>query len=158
MTQNEHDQARQLIATGETLLDPQQAWLRAHVEHCDSCRRYSETLNEVVRTLRSAPIAADSRLVRATQMRVRFHAARLRETRERLWLVGLACVGAGISMSLTAPFLWRMFAWIGEAMGVSTQVWQAAFILFLVTPVLVVGVVLLARRGHLVSDGQNQWR
>ncbi|HWY20156.1 MAG TPA: hypothetical protein VNX26_02990 [Candidatus Acidoferrum sp.] len=108
--------------------------------------------------MRSLPLAADSRLVRATQMRVRFHASRLRETRERLWLVGMACLGVGLSATLTVPLLWRLFAWIGEWAGVSTMVWQAGFMFFFITPALVVGVLLLARGTHLTSSVERSQR
>ena len=109
-----------LIALGEGLPDAQQAWLRAHLDECEACRHYADAANGVVRALRSLPLAADARLVRATQMRVRFHASRLRETRERMWLVAMACLGVGLSATLTVPFLWRLFAWMGERAGVST--------------------------------------
>jgi predicted anti-sigma-YlaC factor YlaD len=151
MTRNAHDEARELIALGEGLSDSQQAWLRAHLEECEACRHYAEAANGVVRTLRSLPLAADSRLVRATQMRVRFHASRLRETRERMWLVGMACLGVGLSATLTVPLLWRLFAWMGEWAGVPTLVWQAGFAFFWIAPALVVGVLLLARGTHLAD-------
>jgi O-antigen/teichoic acid export membrane protein len=92
-------------------------------------------------------------------MRVRFHAARLRETRERMWLVGMACLGVGLTATLTLPLLWRLFAWMGEQAGVSTLVWQAGFLFFFIAPALVVSVVLLARGNHVNSHGQGsrQW-
>jgi predicted anti-sigma-YlaC factor YlaD len=158
MTEHPHNEAQQLLALGEALSDRQRAWLKAHLDHCVVCRGYSETLNEVVGTLRSLPIAADYRLVRATQMRVRFHASRLRETRQRIWLVGLACLGVGLSMSLTAPFLWRIFAWIGQSIGVSTLVWQAAFMFFFITPPLVVALVWLARDVPFAGGRPRQWK
>ena len=151
MTRNAHDEARQLIALGDGLPEAQQAWLRAHLQECEGCRHYAEAANGVVHSLRSLPLAADSRLVRATQMRVRFHAARLRETRERMWLVGMACLGVGWSATLTVPFLWRLFAWMGERTGVSDLVWQAGFMFFFFAPALVVGGLLLARGTHLAS-------
>ena len=153
MTRNPHDEARELIAMGEGLSDKQQAWLRAHLDECAACRDYAEAASGVVRALRSLPLAADSRLVRATQMRVRFHAARLRETRERMWLVGMACMGVGVSATLTVPFLWRLFAWMGEWAGVSTLVWQVGFLFFFITPALVVSVLLLARGTHFTNNG-----
>jgi len=92
-------------------------------------------------------------------MRVRFHASRLRETRERMWMVGMACMGVGVSSALTAPLLWRLFAWMGEWAGVSGPVWQAAFMFFCITPALVVGVLLLARGTYLTNSGvRSQWR
>ena len=113
MTRNPHDEARELIALADDLTPAQQNRLRAHLDECEDCRNYADAAGRVVRILRSLPVAADARLVRATQMRVRFHARRLRETRERMWLVGVACVGVGISAAFTAPLLWRLFAWIG---------------------------------------------
>ena len=155
MTRDTHDEARELIALGEALSDAQQAWLRAHLDECEACRHYAEAANAVVRGLRSLPLAADSRLVRATQMRVRFHASRLRETRERLWLVGMACLGVGLSATLTVPLLWRLFAWMGEWAGVSTLVWQVGFIFFFIAPALVVGGLLLARGTYLTNSGER---
>ncbi len=156
MTRDTHDEARELIALGEALLDGQQAWLRAHLDECEACRHYAEAANVVVRGLRSLPLAADSRLVRATQMRVRFHASRLRETRERLWLVGMACLGVGLSATLTVPVLWRLFAWIGEWAGLSTLVWQAGFIFFFIAPALAVSVLLLARGTYLTNEERSR--
>jgi predicted anti-sigma-YlaC factor YlaD len=155
MKRNAHDEARELIALGDGLPDTQQAWLRAHLDECEACRHYAEAANGVVHTLRSLPIAADARLVRATQMRVRFHASRLRETRERMWLVGMACLGVGLSATLTVPFLWRLFAWMGERAGVSTLVWQTGFMFFFIAPALVVSVLLLARGTHLTNNGEQ---
>ena len=148
MTRNAHDEARELTTLGDSLSDAQQSWLRSHFDECEACRHYAEAVNGVVRTLHSAPFAADSRLVRATQMRVRFHASRLRETRERLWLVGMACLGVGLSATLTVPLLWRLFAWMGESAGVSNWVWQAGFMFFWIAPALVVSALLLARGAH----------
>jgi predicted anti-sigma-YlaC factor YlaD len=158
MKHNAHDKARELIALGEDFPDPERAWLRTHLDECEACRHYAEAANGVLRALRSLPVAADSRLVRATQMRVRFHVHRLRETRERMWLVGMACLGVGLSTTLTIPLVWRLFAWMGEWVGVSTLVWQAGFMFFFVAPALVVSALLLAHGTHLNNHGEEQWR
>jgi predicted anti-sigma-YlaC factor YlaD len=155
MTRNPHDEARELIALGEGLPEAQQSWLHAHLDECEACRNYGEAANGVVRAVRSLPIAADARLVRATQMRVRFHASRLRETRERMWLVGMACLGVGLSATLSVPFLWRLFAWMGERAGVAALVWQTGFMVFFIAPALAVSVLLLARGTHLTNNGDQ---
>jgi len=159
MTRDTHDEARELITLGDALSDAQQIWLRSHLEECVSCRDYAEGAAQMARALHSLAVVADARLVRTTQMRVRFHAARLRETRERMWLVGMACLGVGLTATLTLPVLWRFFAWMGEQAGVSTLVWQAGFLFFFIAPALVVSVVLLARGNHVNSHGQGsrQW-
>jgi len=158
MTRNAHDEARELITLGEDLQDAQQLWLRAHLDKCEVCRHYAEAVNGVVRSLRALPLAADSRLVRATQMRVRFHASRLRETRERLWLVGLACLGVGLSATLTIPILWRLCAWIGAWAGVPALIWQAGFVFVFIAPALGVSVLLLARGTHITNDDAERSR
>jgi predicted anti-sigma-YlaC factor YlaD len=155
MTREAHGEARELISLGESLSDAEQVRLRAHLEECEACRDYAEGARAAVRALRSLPLAADSRLVRATQMRVRFHASRLREARERMWLVAMACVGVGLSATLTVPLLWRLCAWIGERAGVATLIWQAGFVIFFIAPTLVVGLLLLARGTHLTSNGER---
>ena len=149
----DHDKAKELIALGDGLSQSEQTWLRAHLDTCEACREYGDRLNGMLRALRSAPVTADARLVRATQMRVRFHANRLRETRHRIWLVGLSCLGVGLSATFTAPLAWRLFAWLGAEAGVSDVVWQTGFACFWVLPVLVVSVLLMARGTYLASDG-----
>jgi predicted anti-sigma-YlaC factor YlaD len=156
VTRNVHEEARQWIALGDTVPAAQRSMLEAHLEDCAECRNYSEATARTVRALRSLPIAADSRLVRATQMRVRFHASRMRETRQRMWFVGVACLGVGLSAAVTAPLLWKLFAWMGELAGVSTPVWQVGFAFFWIVPALVVGVVLLARGTYLTSRERSQ--
>jgi predicted anti-sigma-YlaC factor YlaD len=160
MRRSAHDEARELIALGEGVPDIKQTWLRAHLQECGSCRDYAEAAGRVLRGLRSQPLAADAHLVRTTQMRVRFHAGRLREARERMWLVGMACLGVGLSATVTFPLLWRLFAWMGERAGVSTLVWQAGFAFFWIAPALVVSALLLARGNHLTNNGEQsrQWR
>jgi predicted anti-sigma-YlaC factor YlaD len=160
MTRDIHHEARELItlAGAKDLSDAQQSWLHAHLEECASCRDYAEAAGRVVTALRSVPLTADSRLVRATQMRVRFHASRLRETRERMWLVAMACLGVGLSATLTLPLLWRLFAWMGERAGVSTWIWEAGFMLFWIAPALVVSAVLLSRGAHFTNSVQKEWR
>jgi predicted anti-sigma-YlaC factor YlaD len=155
MTRNAHDEARDLIVLGEDATDAQRAWLRGHLEDCEACRRYAEAAGRAVGALHSLPLAADSRLVRATQMRVRFHAARLREIRERMWLVGITCVGVGLSTTLTVPLLWRLFAWMGERAGIASPLWQAGFLFFCIAPPLAVSTLLLARGTHLKDDGEQ---
>jgi predicted anti-sigma-YlaC factor YlaD len=151
MTQNNHEQAREFIALGGDLTDEQQKSLRNHLAECASCQTFADAVGQTATALRSMPLAADARLVRATQMRVRFHAARLRETRERMWLVGMACVGVGISAAITAPFLWKLFAWMGAWAGIANPVWQAGFVFFWIVPALVVSILLLARGTHLAN-------
>jgi len=155
MKRDVHDQARELIALQKDLSVAEQQFLQTHLRECPSCNEFAEATNRVVRSLRSVPIAADARLVRATQMRVRFHAERLREARERMWLVGMACLGVGLSATLSVPLLWRLFGWMGHQAGVSSAVWQVGFACLWIVPALVVGATLLVRGTHATNDGKG---
>lgn len=150
-----HDEVRTMLAAAGDLSDAQQSCLHTHLEQCPECRDYAEAVGQVVGALRSLPVTADSRLVRATQMRVRFHAGRLQETRRRIWLVAISCLGVGFSATLTAPLVWRLFAWMGARAGVSTMVWQTGFLFFFIAPALVVSVLLLARGTFLTHNGER---
>lgn len=156
MTGISHEQARELVAVsaGEPLSAAQRSQLHSHLEACPPCRDYAETVTRVVHALHSVPLAADSRLVRATQMRVRFHADRLRQAQERIWLTAVVCLGVGFSAALTAPLVWRLFAWIGEWAAIPGPIWQAGFLLFGIAPALVVSVLLLARGTHMADESQ----
>src|SRR5438445_11047758 len=124
MTRNAHDEARELVALSEGLSDAQQAWLRAHLDECEACRHYAEAANEVVRTLRSLPLAADSRLVRDTQIRVRQRALELQRQQERLWVICVCCVGVTLGTAFTTAVLWRGHGWMGHKAHLAGQVWQ----------------------------------
>jgi predicted anti-sigma-YlaC factor YlaD len=160
MTRSEHERAQELIALagGESAPDEQQIWLRAHLQECATCREYAEAAGWVVRALRSQPLAADSALVRATQMRVRSRAVELRQQQERVWLVGVSCLFVGLSAAITTPLFWRVFEWMGATAGVSNWVWQASFTFVWIVPALVVSTLLLARGTHLVNNGEKHWR
>lgn len=156
----DHEKARELIALSESVTNEEQSWLRTHLDQCGACRDFCDGVSEMVRALRSMPLAADARLVRATQTRVRFHANRLREARERMWLVGPICFVVGLSASVSAPLIWRLFEWFGDQAGVSPILWQAAFACFWIVPVLLVSVLFLARGTHLASgsDHSQHWK
>lgn len=146
-----HERARQLIACAgaEHLAEPQQAWLKKHLEGCPSCRECAETAEQLLRFIRAIPIAADRSLVQTTQMRVRVRARELRQRRERLVLVALSCALVAISSALTTPLIWRGFEWLGRWNQVPNPVWQAGFVLFWVAPTIAAALLFLAHGTHL---------
>ncbi len=159
MTRDLHQQAREWIALtgveGLGLSEAQQSQLQTHLRECDLCREYSETTSQVIRSLRSVPIAATPSLVRRTQTRVRQHAQLLRQQRERLWMVGIACAGIGFSASVTIPIMWKIFSWLGTWAGVSSPVWETGFTVFVIAPALLVSVLLLTRGTHPTDDARG---
>jgi hypothetical protein len=161
MTRDVHQQGREWIALtgveGLGLSAAQQSQLQAHLRECDVCQRYAEGAGQVVRSLRSVPMTAAPSLVRRTQTRVRQHAQLLRQHRERLWMVGVACAGIGFSAAVTIPIMWRVFSWMGRWAGVSSPVWETGFGVFVIAPALLVSVLLLARGTHATDDA-GRWR
>lgn len=151
MTRSVHDEARELIALGEGLSDAQRACLRAHLDECEACRHYAEAANGVVRTLRSLPLAADSRLVRATQMRVRSRALELQRQQERLWVISVCCVAVTLGTASTTAVLWRGLAWMGQQARLPGPVWQIGLVALALMPAIVAGILLLARGTYLAD-------
>lgn len=154
-----HERARMLIAlSGPEASSPaDQAWLASHVATCDSCRAFADNARETIHALRAIPVAADRSLVSTTQMRVRRRALELQRQRERLWLVSVSCIAVTLCALLTSVVLWRGFAWLGERTQLDSAIWQVGFLVFCVTPALVVGVILLARDTHL-SDHTGSYQ
>ena len=176
MTRDLHERAKKIIAlagAGERNPDQargrdeerdkdiadaqEQTWLQSHLQECAACRDYAEAASKAIRVLRSQPLAADSSLVQATQMRVHARALELRRQQERFWLVSLACLLVGIPAAITTPLFWRAFEWMGVQAGVSTWVWQTGFTFFWIAPSLIVGAVLVARGTQLTSNGEEPW-
>ncbi len=157
MTQSSHDEVRKLIATSsDDLSEAQQALLQAHLQDCGSCRDYAAATAEIVRALRGVPLAADPRLVRDTQARVRARAVALRQRQQWLTLVALACTFVGLSAAITTPLVWRAFQWMGTYAGLSPPLWQVGFAFYWMVPGLLVSVLLLLRGTHLAHNGHSQ--
>jgi predicted anti-sigma-YlaC factor YlaD len=158
-----HEQARKLIASAgaEVLLvgdasPSANAWLRAHLQTCASCRTFAENAAETIRGLRAIPIAAERSLVSTTQMRVRRRALELQRQRERFWLVSVSCIAVTLCALLSSVALWRGFAWLGERAQLAPPVWQVGFLVFCVMPALMAAILLLARGTHCDSHLADQ--
>ena len=149
MNPNLHERAKRLIAldgfestSGRPSSD---GWLATHLETCESCRAFAESVSETIQGLRAIPIAAQRSLVAATQVRVRHRALELQLHRERLWLVAVSCIAVTICALLSAIALWRGFEWLGTRAQLPSTVWQVGFMVFCGMPALVTAILLLAR-------------
>jgi predicted anti-sigma-YlaC factor YlaD len=161
MTRNEHERAQRLIALAgaESASDQQQTWLRSHLQECPTCREYQEAATRVVSALRSQPLAADSSLVRATQIRVRSRALELQRQQERLWVVCVCCAAVTLSTAFTTAILWGGFAWMGQQARLSALAWPIGMAALGWLPAIVTGILLLARGTYLADhDGSFQDR
>jgi predicted anti-sigma-YlaC factor YlaD len=156
MTHNAHEEARQLIALGEGLSDKQQASLRAHLQECVSCRDYADATGRVLRALRSQPFAADSVLVRATQMRVRTRALELQRQQERMWVIAVCCVAVTLGTVFTTAVTWRGLAWIGHMTQLPSPIWQFGVAALTFLPAIVAAMLLLAQ-GTYMADHNGHY-
>jgi hypothetical protein len=82
---------------------------------------------------------------------VRLRAQELREREPQRLALWLACALSWAFGIASAPYVWRLFAWIGERTGVPRLVWEVGFGLWWTIPALFAAAVLLmenSRRGE----------
>lgn len=155
MKRDIHEQARKLLSDQQELGSAEQARLQEHLRTCAACREYGEGIQQLIRALRSVPLAARPALVRSTQATVRRRAAELRRKRERLGMVISSCVMVSLFALGSTAFLWHGFAWLGQWAQVSDTVWQVGFVVFWVAPTVATSFLFLARGTHLVDHNGN---
>lgn len=149
MTENVHQRAQQLFAQSLVegfLKSEDQAWLNAHLRECAACAGETAFTQELLRAVRNAPVAVPSDLAARTQMRVRL---RVQETAELassdalLWIITAASWGLGV---LSAPLVWRGFAWLGARFDLPKPVLELGFVLWWAVPGLIALTVILYQR------------
>ena len=119
MNEQLHSRAQKLIAQErvEGLSSTDRDWLSAHLHECESCSASARELEDALRSLRTEPVPFPSGLAARTQFRVQLRAQELREREPRHRLMWITC---GVSWAfgvVSAPFVWRIFEWIGQHTG-----------------------------------------
>jgi hypothetical protein len=158
MSENVHERALQLIARArvEGLPETDVAWLREHVESCDSCAEHARQTDRALRLLRTAAIPLPEGLAGRTQFRVRLRAQELRESEPRHQIMWITC---GVSWALgvaTAPYVWRIFEWVGQHTGAPKILLQLSFGLWWAIPALIAGAVMLIENARQAST--TEWQ
>ncbi len=145
MSEETHRQAEHLLlkAAVEQLTPAEESWLGRHVAECADCARVAGRLDEVVRSLRSAPAAFDPALVEVTRRRVRERARQLAPRRASLGLIWASCALTWVWVALSAPYIWKGCAWVGRVLGVPNWAWQMSFGLWWMLPALAVAAALI---------------
>jgi hypothetical protein len=148
MSENVHERALQLIAQArvEGMPDADGAWLRTHLENCDFCAEHARQTDQALRALRTASIALPDGLASRTQFRVRLRAQELREREPQRRALWLACGLSWVFGIVSAPYVWRLFAWFGERTGVPKLVWELGFGLWWTIPAVFFLVVVLMEK------------
>jgi hypothetical protein len=160
MSEDVHQRAERLIVANrvEGLSIEEQEWLNVHVESCARCAKLADSIQQALRSLRLVPVRADVALIRATQLRVRARALELRERRAQMTMVWVSCALSWVLGALSAPFVWRAFAWLGERFEMPAIAWQLGFALWWALPAATVGVVLVMRKTLAEREDQSTSR
>jgi len=155
MSSNAHERARKLVLAsrveGDSTTD--RAWLHSHLEACQSCCDYANTLEAVVAGVRAAAVTADEGLVSATQARVRQRRLELmaqQEAARPMWIAAAMACGTTL---LSTPLVWEMFAWLGHAVRVQPVIWNLGFVFFWIAPTIAFSVLMAAYGSHA-----QRWR
>jgi len=157
MSENIHERAQQLISQEriEGIAASENAWLAEHLQECDSCADFARQTSAALRSLQTIPIALPAGLAERTQFRVGLRAQQLRHREPRrsaLWIAAGISWATGVA---SAPYVWRLFAWLGEHAGVPKLVWEMGFGLWWAVPALIAAVVLLSE--HEKQSGERYW-
>ena len=153
MNETLHQRAQRLLAESlvEGIAAPDQAWLGQHLRECANCAREAAATQEALQALRRVPVAVPRDLVARTQLRVRMRAQEAGESSRSnmlLWIITGASWLLGV---LSAPLVWRGFAWFGGQFGVPRLALEMGFVLWWGIPALLAAAAVLYQRG--VSQG-----
>ncbi|HEX4535676.1 MAG TPA: hypothetical protein VH140_01910 [Candidatus Acidoferrum sp.] len=155
--ENVHERALQLISQEriEGISSSQNTWLAAHLQECDSCADFARKTSAALRSLQTIAIALPAGLAERTQFRVALRAQQLRQHEPRRRVLWIAAGISWVTGVASAPFVWRLFAWLGEQTGVPKLVWVMGFGLWWAVPALIAAVVLLSE--HEKQSGERYW-
>ncbi len=149
MNEDLHQRAQRLLAESlvEGIAAPDQAWLGQHLRECADCAREAAATQELLQALRGVPVAVPRDLVARTQLRVRLRAQEASESSRSgllLWVITAASWLLGV---LSAPLVWRGFAWFGGHFGVPRLALEMGFVLWWTVPALLAAAAVLYQRG-----------
>lgn len=145
MSGNLHERGLELIAKErvEGLSQSERDWLTVHLQACEYCSEHARQTDRALRLLRTAAIALPADLASRTRFRVRLRALELREREPRRRMLWFACAASWIFGIASAPYVWRVFEWIGQLTGAPKLVWEIGFGLWWTIPALFAAIVLL---------------
>ena len=150
-----HQRAQELLAQSlvEGISSTDQAWLDAHLGECTDCARQAALTGELLNALRRVPVTVPRDLAARTQLRVRLRTQQTAQASNGgvlLWIITAASWLLGI---LSAPFVWRLFAWAGSQLNVPKLVLEFGFVLWWTIPALVAVAAVLYQRELSGNDG-----
>jgi hypothetical protein len=153
MKENMHERAQHLAAKAliEGLQPAEEAWLREHRAGCAECAKEAAAMQDALQALRSVSVLVPRDLASRTQLRVRLRVQEISQTAHGSYLLWIITATSWLLGVLSAPLVWKVFAWAGGNFGVPKLALEAGFVLWWAVPALVAVSVVLYRR--LVSSG-----
>ena len=157
MSGSPHERALLLVAKGrvEGLTQSESDWLTAHLEDCESCMEHARQTDRALGALGTAPVSLPADLASRTQFRVRLRAMELREREPQRRMLWLACAASWVFGIASAPFVWRVFEWLGQLTGAPKLVLEIGFGLWWTIPALFAVIVLLLEGAR--HPGEPDW-
>jgi hypothetical protein len=157
MKDNIHERALHLIdkMQVEGLTAEERGELEAHLEGCAGCRQGARQTELALGALRSAVPRFDVTLALRAQMRARVRGREMVEHAARMRALWVSCALSWVLGVVSAPLLWRGFAWIGQRWALSRPVWITGFALSWVAPAVVAAAVIAWRHaGRAVTSNE----
>jgi hypothetical protein len=157
MTENIHQRAQRLFPQSlvEGLSRDEQSWLDAHLLDCAECAAQAESTRALLHAFRTVSVAVPRDLAARTQLRVRLRAQEAAQTSNGsalLWIITAASWLLGI---LSAPLVWRIFAWAGARFDLPKLVLEFGFVLWWTVPALIAVAVVLHQRTTIHSTARR---
>ena len=120
----------------EPLAPAESSLLRKHLAECSSCAHVAGDLERVVDSVRAVSVTINPLLVERTRLRVRLRARTLAQRKPSTSLLWASWAATWAWMALSAPHIWRGFAWAGGRLGVPNWAWEMGFGLWWFLPAL----------------------
>jgi predicted anti-sigma-YlaC factor YlaD len=145
MNENLHARAEKLIAQEriEGITQSERNWLDSHLRECQACAQVAQQTNDAVRVLRAVHVSLPRGLAERTRFRLQLRAQEMREREPKRRLLWIMCAMSWALGIATAPYVWRVFEWAGDRMGLPRLLWEMGFGLWWTIPALIAAAVVL---------------
>ncbi len=154
MSADVHAKAGQLVAQErvEGISAAERSWLERHLAECERCAEQARGTEEAIRALRGMAFLLPRTLASRAQMRVRLRAQELSEREPQRRLLWFTC---GMSWALgvaSAPYVWRIFEWLGEHTGTPKLVLEMGFGLWWAIPAVFAAAIVLMENARRANE------
>jgi len=159
MTDNLHIRAQKFFTQSlvEGLTHADQSWLDQHLRECAACARETASTQELLHAFRHVPVSVPRDLAARTQLHVRLRAQETARTSQGNFLLWVITGFSWLVGVLSAPLIWRGFAWVGSYLHVPKLAVEMGFVLWWAVPALFAVAAVLHQKGLNIgaSRGRN---